>query len=530
MSHASTIQSLLDDGYRLYAQGQQSALLEAGHLKRIRDAIPLANRPTRVELCSWEAAVRLATHNATGAEEALKKAGIPVRENFATHASRSITSDLKPHQAALLHLNLSRLAEQRGKVDAAKEEAYLAVDKSPPMDVPLVDRSPVAVYAGLLGCEVRLHLARISFRRDDGQRAVAMIRGVRSWILQNYPVVDERRRPGDEYAQDAPPNERHGFNVALAAALSLRGHFDWRQGRFEEGRRRAFQAIHLLRPPVRNDLALAMALVTAGRIEAMRSELGPELLLHLHRESQVLWRRYGHPSEWQARMQEALCLVKAKREERAERLLNELERSVEARLASDPTPLLVDVRGDLRLGRIWLSASRQHWKLVGEEAEKLRESPSVRHFIEGTLHLGIALCNAKPDDPSGVRLIEEALEDAEKSSRERIAIRAHLALAEFLKDEKEARRHYSHASAMLTRHRAGGLTEYHSRLAPRFQYTSIDVSLKQSLSEAISQLTERYTEIMFGGDTDIKNIMRLAGVSKATAYRMRDDLKKRKRR
>jgi hypothetical protein len=536
MTLAGNVANLLHDGYEAYRLGAQGHLLGPDHRRRIRDALRRETSDAdRLELSGWLAAIYLAVHDRASATQALIDCGLLERdESLVQERIREVESwKAAPHVAGLMRLNLSRFVEQGGHREAAEIHARAAVrhlEKAAghPKVLPNVQE-----YAFLLGCEARLHLARMEFVLGRQPDAEQLAGEVRLALLEQYSVVADDEALESVGHLGSPDQERatlaHGFKAMLACAMSLRAYFDWTTGKFEVGRRRAFQALHLLEAPVSHDLARAMTLFTASRIEAMGATLGADLQVSLLRQAGALFHAHQHPMEWQTRVQIAQCLVKAGKVDRAEMQLDTIEREMQhASSAVDPR-VLEDARGDLELARLWLEESRGRWRSVLRRAAMLAESASPRLLIEGLLHQGIALAALGEDPEAAMGLLTSALLKATESRRARIELRAHLAIAEYHPDEKIARRHFRRSGAMLSQQRGPVLRAIHARLVERFRFTTIDVKVDQSLAAAMGELQERYDEVVVGDGEDVTRVMDFTDLPMSTAYRIIGDAERRRK-
>lgn len=535
MTTAGNVANLLHDGYEAYRLGAQGRLLGPDHRRRIRDA--LRREPSavdRIELSGWLAAIHLAVHDRASAAQALIDCGLLDRDESPIQERIKEVEGWKaaPQVAGLMRLNLSRFVEQGGHREAAEFHARAAVrhlEKAASLTKLLPN---VREYAFLLGCEARLHLARMEFvlgRQPAGEQLAGEVRLA---LLEQYSVVADDETLESVGHLGSPDQERatlaHGFKAMLACAMSLRAYFDWTTGKFEVGRRRAFQALHLLEAPVSHDLARAMTLFTASRIEAMGATMGADLQVSLLRQAGALYHAHQHPMEWQTRVQIAQCLVKAGKVARAEMQLDTIEREMQHASAVDPR-VLEDAKGDLELARVWLDESGGRWSSVLRRAAMLAESATPRLHIEGLLHRGIALAALGEDPDTAMVLLTSALIKSAESRRARIELRAHLAIAEYHPDEKIARRHFRRSGAMLSQQRGPVLRAIHARLVARFRYTTIDIRVDQSLAAAMEELQERYDEVVVGDGEDVTRVMEFTGLPMSTAYRIISDTEKRRK-
>lgn len=375
--------------------------------------------------------------------------------------------------------------------------------------------------------------AFVHFSREESNILFARV----SYRLGRREVAEELLRHAITQLTSLLGIEEHagGAVTLLAHAHGLLAAFGWNEGRFDDARRSVYTALFLLRDGARNErmdeLGLAYALYTAGRIEAGHGDTSLHMSLHLLKESEAIFKRFErgglthqrrHPFLSRVQVQLAQTYVKASRLSDARRELALLETvAPEARVEAER------IRGDILLTRIWLfeaesadARAREACLHACEELFAMKASLPSRLSIEAELHLGIALIGVGRA-PEGRAHVTSAIDLGESEKRTTIMIRAHFALAESFigEDRPLAVKHFRTAQTLLSTHPSTYLLRLRDRLAPHLEaafHFQVDTLLPWSDVEDL--FMKKYFEFHLGGGLKREELAGRLGISRSTFF------------
>lgn len=383
----------------------------------------------------------------------------------------------------------------------------------------------------LAQCENNIWRARLLSHCGRVEDAEGLLRGVLRSLADalEWPVAAEDATKG-------------GIDLLAALTLDLSASLDLRAGRLDEGRRKIYQALFLLRGGrVRCTVRLAHALYMAARIEVSYGHTAKEWCLYLFDEAVERFRRMGHPFQFRTLVQKAQFFTRFPGVHDAEEVLAAVDRGLQ--LARRRKQIHPDeegyVRADQALTRVWILERKarqnpQLWTSCVDEARRLvaHDPKPHRLGIEGELHLGYAMIHSTSSDERkrGREILETCLIEARRSNLRKIEAAAHFALSESYLDSGGKRElcegHFDLGAKLAAGMRSAFLQSWRESLQRTLQRPgTIEIQLNQTLPQAEEELKRKFMQYAARGTRTNAELFDRLGLPHGPGYRLKKHLK-----
>lgn len=395
------------------------------------------------------------------------------------------------------------------------------------------------------GCLLRALMA-ISAVRLDRRIHVAVREHGNGYAAEVDPVRElqaaaEALHHLDEHSSSS--EYQGGIDLTLAMIRDLQAVLAWQAGRIDEARMLVHEAMALLScGSTRDDIRLAVAQKTAATIEAAQSRTNLTAAVRWSLAARVTFRRYRHPFEWRALLQEAVCHIKADRHRAAELALEQLEHAVPRSVPDGDDVERWYARSEVAVARTWLHqrrvlgpqmssgimstanlSARQDWLNAAAPFADWWGKVPIRVLAEGLLQLGLAKLGFASLVNEGRQHVLAARQAARSAGRAATEVACLLALAEsYHRDSPPnelAITYWREAKHLLTSVESTFLKEWSDRLEPLFADTVL-ARLDQAWPVLEDQLLTAYLRFHLGRTASISDAIAATGIGRTRFYKL----------